>query len=133
MIEYYKSLPDYMPIDELEKLFRRFLINVKTTNFRIEESLEALLELADRQWYTYELLSEDLKAEIEEWLLSIIDFESDEIIEYLTLIVGRLGLSKLYATMKGSLTGNLKKEVRQEIEEIVEEIDGHVENPYYGM
>ncbi|HEX3029391.1 MAG TPA: hypothetical protein VHT34_08830 [Clostridia bacterium] len=133
MIEYYKSLPDYMSVDELKMLISSFLSEVKTTNSDLVESLESLLELADRQWHTYELLNEDLKTEVEEWLLSIIDFHSDEIIEYLTLIVGRLGLSKLYATIKNSLTGNLKKEVRQKIEEIVDEIDGHVEDPYYGM
>lgn len=133
MIEYYKSLPDYMSVDELKKLFSSFLSEVKTQNSYLEESLESLLELADRQWHTYELLNADLKKEIEEWLLSIIDFDSDEVTEYLTLIVGRLGLSRLYDTIKSSLTGNLKKEVRQKIVEIVDEIDGHVEDPYFGM
>lgn len=133
MLEYYRSLPDYMSVDELKKLFSSFLSEIRTTNSNLEESLESLLELADRQWHTYELLDEDVKREIEEWLLSIIDFDSDEIIEYLTLIVGRLGLSKLYVTIKSSLTSNLKKEVRQIIEETVNEIDGHVEDPYYGM
>lgn len=133
MIEYYKSLPDYISTDELNKLLSNFMSEVKTTKFDLQEALESLSELADRQWHTYEFLHEDLNAEIEDWLLSVLDFNSDEIIDYATLIVARLGLIKLYTTIKNSLTGNLRNEVRQIIEEIVSEVDGHVEYPYYGM
>lgn len=79
------------------------------------------------------MLNENIKTEVEEWFLIIINFDSVEIIEFLTLIVERLGLSKLYTTIKNSITDSLKKEVRQKIEEIVDELDGHVEDPYYGM
>ncbi len=132
-LEYYQSLPDYMAVKELKILFRNILSEIKNSNSNLEESLGILLELADRQWHTYEVLDEPIKSELEEWLLSIIDFDSDEIIDYLTLIMCRLGLSNLYVAIKNSLKSNLKKEVRKIIEEIVNEIDGHEGDPYYGM
>lgn len=133
MLEYYKNLPDYMSVDELKKLFNNFKSNVEDNEYDVGEVLESLLELADRQWHTYELLDNDIRDEIENWLLSINDIDSEDVIEYITLIVGRLGLVKLYETIKDALSVNLKKEVRQIIIETVKEMDGHVENPFYGM
>ncbi len=133
MIEYYKSLPDYMSVDELKNLFNSFLSNVRDSKYDLGDALESLLELADRQWHTYELLNEDIKCEIEDWLISIVNSDSKEITEYTTLIIARLGLSRLYGTIKASLAGNLREEVRQIITEIINEVDGHVEDPYYGM
>ncbi len=73
-LEYYQSLPDYMAVKELKILFRNILSEIKNSNSNLEESLGILLELADRQWHTYEVLDEPIKSELEEWLLSIIDF-----------------------------------------------------------
>ena len=92
-----------------------------------------MLELSDRQWHTYELINECLKNRIETWLINVNDFNSEEVVEYETSIIGRLGLTKLYDIMKDSLKGNLEKEIQQIIEETVREIDEHVEDPYYGM
>lgn len=39
MIEYYKSLPDYMSVNELKKLFSSFSSEVKAKNSTLEESL----------------------------------------------------------------------------------------------
>ena len=133
MLKYYKALPDYMPVDELKKLFCDFLSHVMSSEYDLVEALESLLELTDRQWHTYELLAQDIKDEIEDWLIGVNNFDSKEVIEYVTSIIGQLGLVKLYAIIKSSVKDNLKKEVQQVIEETIKEIDGHVEDPYFGM
>lgn len=133
MLEFYRALPDYMPVEELKKLFYDFLNRVMASEYDLVEALESLLELADRQWHTYELLDQDIKNEIEDWLISVNDFNSEEVIEYVTSIIGRLGLVKLYAIVKASLKNNLRKEVQKVIEETVKEIDEHAEDPYFGM
>jgi hypothetical protein len=133
MKENYESLPDYLSVNELETLFNNLLRYIRTANYDLEDTLEALYELADRQWHTYQLLNETIKLEIEDWLISIVDFNSAEIIDCITSIIGYLGLSSLYETIKATLIKDLNEEVRQIITETIKEFDAHVEDPYYGM
>ena len=50
-----------MTIDELKTNFEEFLKYYDNYYYNIEDGLEDLYELADRQWHTYELLSDSLK------------------------------------------------------------------------
>lgn len=64
----FSDLPDYMTVAELELIFEEFLKDYNNYNYKIEECLEELYELSDRQWHTYELLSDSLKEKIEQYL-----------------------------------------------------------------
>lgn len=133
MQDYYQNLPDYMSTDELKVEFNNFLKNIEANEYDLLDALQSLIELADRQWHTYELINEMLKEKIEDWLMRVIDFNSEEIIEYETSVIGRLGLSKLFSLMKDALSSDLKNEVRQIIVETIAEIGDHVIDPYHGM
>lgn len=133
MQDYFQNLPDYMSTDELKVEFNNFVKSIEANDYELLDALQSLIELADRQWHTYELIDEMLKEIIEDWLIRVIDFNSEEIIEYETSVIGRLGLSKLFSLMKEALSTDLKKEVRQIIDETIAEIGDHVIDPYHGM
>lgn len=133
MFDVYKSLPDYMSIPELQNNFNSFLSQVNSKEYNLADALEALLELADRQWHTYELLEKGIKDKIEEWLINIIDIESEECVEGVTSIIGYLGLKRLYLVLKDYTKSNLPKDIRTIIDEMINELDGHEEDPYHGM
>lgn len=133
MIEFYKSLPDYIQVNKLERLFLDFLENVKKNKYDINEALESLVELADRQWHTYEILNQDIKKKVEEWLISLIDTDSLDVIENMSLIIGRLGLADLYFALLKKLNDRLNPNVRNVIIEMEEELKGNVADPYSGM
>ena len=133
MFETYESLPDYMEVTELCEYFHNFLNQVNSEQYNLVEALEALLELSDRQWHTYEILDTCVKNKVEGWLISVLDLDAEDYVEYATSIIGRLGLVELHKILKDSLKTNLNKEVRDIIEETVNELNGHVEDPYYGM
>ena len=67
MTEYFK-LPESMNAKELKKCFLEFLAYYtnRTSEENIVYALDELMELADRQWHTYELLDDDVKYQIEE-------------------------------------------------------------------
>ena len=133
MQDYYQNLPDYLSTDELKVEFNNFIKSIEAIEYDLLDALQSLIELADRQWHTYKLIDEMLKEKIEDWLIRVIDFNSEEIIEYETSVIGRLGLSKLFSLTKDALLSDLKKEIRQIIEETIAEIGDHVKDPYHGM
>lgn len=133
MLDYFKSLPDYMSTTQLRELFNEFLSSNSLNDNEIGVALESLVELADRQWHTYELLDFDLRNEIEEWLIGICNKESIHDIELISLIIGRLGLVKVYIHLKNLLNENVSDDIKTVIHEMVDELDGHVQDPYHGM
>jgi hypothetical protein len=133
MLEYYKSMPDYLPVIQLKELFEEFLTIVSSIKYEYEEALESLLELADRQWHTYEMLDMNVRNQVETWLISIFNKDSINGVEYVTLIIGRLGLLKVFEYVKKLLEEDLTREIRVIIHETIKELEGHVENPYFGM
>lgn len=133
MLEHYRSLPDSMPSSRLKELFEEFILKTKSQTNEVEETLEALLELSDRQWHTYELLDNIVKNEVENWIISKCNKESFNVVDLITLIIGRLGLVKAYEHVKSLLDEDLANEIRATIQETVAELDGHVEDPYFGM
>ncbi|MEK4472926.1 hypothetical protein NSQ91_06905 [Paenibacillus sp. FSL R7-0048] len=133
MLDYYKSLPDYISTTQLRELFEEFISSNSSNKNDIGVALESLVELADRQWHTYELIDSELRNRVEEWIIGICNKESLHDIELISLIIGRLGLVKVYIHLKNLLTGNVRNEIRTVIHEIIDELDGHVDDPYHGM
>lgn len=133
MLEYYKSMPDYMPVVQLKELFEEFISNTSSQNYDVEEALESLLELADRQWHSYEMLDMNVSNQVETWIISNCNKDSINNVEFMTLIIGRLGLVKAFEYVKSLLDEDLISEIRKIIHETINELDGHVEDPYFGM
>jgi hypothetical protein len=119
-----------MPRYRLKELFEEFILKTKSQTMEVEEALEALLELSDRQWHTYELLDNIVRNELENWIISKCNKESINVVDLTTLIIGRLGLVKAYEHVKSLLDEDLANEIRATIQETVAERDGHVEDPW---
>ncbi|MCI6693794.1 MAG: hypothetical protein MR510_15215 [Clostridium sp.] len=129
----FSNLPDYMTIDELKTNFEEFLKYYDNYYYNIEEGLEDLYELADRQWHTYELLSDSLKEKIEEYLYKIIDLDSYPIMDWILVIIPRLGLENVFFTILKRKKYIKNIEVLKLIEEAEEEYGDTVSNPYSGF
>lgn len=67
---YYQSLPDSMPVEDVANEFHELLIEKPFSGKSKFDFLQALLELSDRQWHTYEQLCESLKTQIEKTLIN---------------------------------------------------------------
>lgn len=133
MIEQFRYLPDYMSTDSLEEEFNKFLIIIKSMKYNLIDALEALSELSDRQWHTYQYINKEIKVEIENWILSILNFKSLEIIELIFLPIGALGLTKVFEILKNSLQMDLENDMREEIEEFIKECNGNIDDPYNNL
>ena len=72
----FHELPDAIECGKMKEYFEEYLShysnNTKSEN--VNYALSELLELADRQWHTYQLLEECVKEKVERYLEEIIDF-----------------------------------------------------------
>lgn len=134
LLEDYADLPDYMTTDELEKHFIELIdFAGKVSEVNDEKISEALYELSDRQWHTYEILSDALKKKIEDWINKSWNTKSPELIENITSIIGRLGLAKSFELVKKTINEDISDEIKEILETTIKEINGHIDDPYYSM
>jgi len=96
-------------------------------------AVNELVELADRQWNTYELLEADIKEQVETYLRSVIDFEDEEIMNCILCIIPRLGLGNLFRYILQHKTLIHNQIVLSNIAESEMEYGESVDNPYSGM
>jgi len=133
-IKEYESLPDSMTASELSELFTN-LIAIAHQQPKISRDLimDALYELANRQWHTYSLIHDDVKILIETWIINNFNSESLKFVENATSIAPMLGLTVVVVYFKKLLQGKLSPEVRKEIEGALQEYENCIANPYSGM
>lgn len=129
----FSDLPDYMTVNELKSNFEEFFKYYDNYHYNIEESLEDLYELSDRQWHTYELLSDSLKEKIEQYLYKIIDLDSYLIMDWILIIIPRLGLQNVFFSILKRKSDIKNIEVLKLIEEAENEYGDTVSNPYSGI
>lgn len=131
----FNELPDSIECVKLKEYFIEFLICYcnSTDAFDIYYILNELLELSDRQWHTYELLDQEIKQQLERYLKSIIDFEDEEIMDYILCIIPRLGLENLFEYILKNKINIHNENVMANINEAESEYGGEVNNPYAGM
>jgi hypothetical protein len=131
----YRDLPDYLSVTELNSLFSELLGYIEANYAASPLGIsEALYELAERQFNTYENLEESLKERIDNWAISIWNIDNHKLIANLLSLIALLGLQKSFLTAKTSLANtNLNPEVRKDIEDTVSELEGNVSDPYSGF
>lgn len=134
-LTHFNELPDFLDKSTLKNCFINFLITYanNTNSNNVSYVLEELLELADRQWHTYELLDNDVKNQLEKYIINILDFENEEIMDYIMCIIPRIGLKKVYdyiVNIKDSITNCNVKKI---LEESISEYGDSVSDPYSGM
>ena len=134
MTKYYK-LPDSIKSSTLKAYFIEYLTYYcnKSDVTNAYYALSELLELADRQWNTYELLDKDIKIQLEKFLKSIIDFEDEEIMDYILCIIPRLGMGSVFNYILQNKTSIHNQAILENIVECEKEYGQTVDNPYAGM
>jgi hypothetical protein len=127
-----KNNPNF---ENLNKEFQ-FLINlIKGAEVKDEFILimNVLVELADKQWNTYEMLPADVVRDLGQSIFEIWDKNSLDSTEKLIEIIAKLGLENTFLRLK-SLVENLpNSEVRQTVAAAIIELGDSVNDPYSGM
>src|SRR5690606_21754149 len=93
-VEYYGNLPDVLPQQQIEAEFVAVLAADATSH--ANEIAEALFELSDRQWHTYEMASEQLRQDAASMILLIWDANDADRAESLLATIGMLGLGDAF-------------------------------------
>ena len=131
----FHELPDSIDSDEIKNYFIQYLIyycnNTDITN--IYYALNELLELADRQWHTYQILDSAIVYQLEKYLESIIDFDDEEIMDYILSIIPRIGMKSLFDYILENKGCIHKKSILDNVNESEIEYGCTVDNPYAKM
>lgn len=131
-LTYYERLPDGMNATEVAREFERLLSEADQPGVLCVSVAEALWQLADRQWHTYELLRPGLRARVEMWIqqhwLADLKF-----IEWIGGSAGMLGLAGVIPLLERTARECGDVGLRQEIEETLSEIKPHIDDPYWSM
>lgn len=95
--------------------------------------MSALVELADRQWDTYEILPDGIRRELGELIVKIWDKNSLDSTEKLLGVIAKLGLGNALSHLALVAKEISNLDVRQEIASAVIEFGESVNDPYSGM
>ncbi|MGC6769755.1 hypothetical protein ACYSNR_15585 [Enterococcus sp. LJL128] len=129
----YKLLPVTVPEKELYHLFCEAISNFE--NGRVDKGnfFEILVELTDRQGYTYEILKEPLKSELDNLVCSLWNTESYVDVDILLVIILSLGLVKSFNQVKESIADrtDIDGQILLEIQEAISEAEENIANPYH--
>ncbi|WP_444437013.1 hypothetical protein [Pseudomonas sp. A6] len=131
--EYYRCLPESMSIEAISCEFAEVLEGVKSGVVSKEDALNALSELSDRQWNTYDFLNGELRSSIEDALVALWDGQSLGAAETIVSIVARLGLGRVLRFLSALDSSQVSPDVLKEIHEAVEELRDNIDDPYSGM
>ena len=131
----FSSLPDYMDYRELKKYFIEYLVIYANNTDEKNKyyALDELYELSDRQWHTYEIIDEDIKKQLEKYLISVIDLEDEKIMDIILCIIPRVGLDGVFDYILKNKDNIRNLDVKKNIEESFAEYGLSVNNPYSGM
>lgn len=132
---HFRDLPESVDSNELKQCFIEFLIiYANKTNIEIVYyALSELLELAERQWHTYELLDENLKKQLSIYLESVINFEDKKIMHYILRVIPYLGMGTLFRYIIDN-KGYIKNvDVLNDIAYAEKDYGDDVDNPYSGI
>ena len=131
----YYELPESIKSDELQKYFKEYieLYYNKTNEENVCYALSELLELADRQWHTYEVIKDKIKKQLENYIKSIINFENEDVMDYVLYIIPRIGMGDLFRYILQNKNCIYNVNVKFNIEESEKEYGSTVDNPYSGM
>ncbi|WP_133775954.1 hypothetical protein [Pseudomonas graminis] len=130
---YYSTLPDSMTVDEVEAEFQGLLNFLEGQRFDSVWFIKPLMELAERQWHTYSVLSPCLKARIEDHLISAWDGDDLELVENFIGIMVRLGLERCSMFLRSLKETDVSPKAFNEVSLAISEFGDSVSDPYSGV
>jgi hypothetical protein len=131
-ITHYKQLPDGMDAPDVAREFERLLSEVERPDVLCVPVVEALCELADRQWHTSELLHPDLRARVERWFQEhwLCD---PKFVDLAAVVAAHLGLRGVIPLLERTALEFSETEFGREIQKTLLEITPDIDDPYSGM
>ena len=127
------KLPDKMAPEKLLPYFEGVTKYHQDHPELTVSTAEALFQLADRQWHTYQILTGRHREILVAWLKQVWDVNDLDLIEKLIFVIGALGLQECEYLLRDSLKLALREEVRTEIAGALEEFGDHLGDPYFGQ
>lgn len=128
----YQDLPDYMDTETLKTLF----IHILSNDLYYQDQnrvLNNIYELAERYWHTYELIDNELKDKISDFIIKRIDQNSVENIDIILSIIPLLGLSEVLNEIIANKDLIKKEEIYALLYEAYNEYGYTVDDPHSGM
>ena len=124
----FKLLPDYLKPSEVEKYCTLIIQESSLESF--DQTREKLLEMADRQWHTYELPADELRNTLKTWLIYNWTSISSENVESLLVLGHSFGLDiELFHQVLALYDGPFKDKFLQDLEHSP---GSHI-NPYWRL
>lgn len=128
--DYYRSLPDGMAPEAIHRELEELLM--MHSEMSTLQLMEALEELADRQWHTYSLLAAPLKVCVEQLIISRWQ-DQLETTESILSIVSKLGLVGVWDFLMGLDKQVMSAASREAIDDAEREMASTIADPYSGM
>lgn len=125
------GLSQVSPKDDFEFLIQ--IVEQTGNELMFDTILEAFVSLADKQWETYEAISDRLKESLHSTLRLLWDKDSLDSTEKIIGIIGRLGLEKSFSYLLKSTDHLSNASVKHAILSAAEEFGDSVSDPYSGM
>lgn len=128
-----KNLPDQLESNEIKLYFNEVLKEVNVESVLDKEYVaQALWELSERQWHTYEVLDNETKERVNDWIkFHFTGILSKQFVELIGGIIGMLGLQKAYDAFKEVYNKViLPDHLKDEFENIFREYGDDVSDPY---
>jgi len=121
-IKQYEELSDRLPNQTLHKMFEDVLRQFKRATLSKEDFFEILIELMNRQVYTYEALAPHIQNELDDLISRLWNVDNYSEIDIMLSLIINLSLEKSFSQVKLSIANNLNIPA-----DILEEIQGAIE------
>jgi len=131
-ITHYEQLPDGMDAADVAREFERLLSEAEQPDVLCVPVVEALCELADRQWHTYQMLRPDLRSRVERWFQQHW-LPDPEFVDLAAIVAAHLGLHGVIPLLERTAREFSETEFGREIRKTLAEITPNIDDPYSGM
>jgi hypothetical protein len=127
----YESLPDSMAPADLAVLFNELLESPPSDPVVV---VNALYQLADRQWHTYDPLSPTLQQRVDAWMMDNWLSSSLPFTVAATSVIGHLGLPRSWANIQTLANNTSDPDIASELRAFCAEMEcGDPLDPWSGM
>ena len=134
-IEEVIRLPDSMPAVEIYELFERAINDFEQNKLDKPTFFDILYELTDRQGYTYEVLANPLREELDDLICGLWNTRDYDEVDIMLVFIVNLALVKSFACVKKSIEikNNIDSKILEEIQDTIAEVGDNISNPYYDL
>ena len=131
MIEEIENLPTYAKQEVINQWLKRVMDGFDAGLIDRREMIDCMYELADQQWHQYELMPESECIQVEQWVLSVMDFAKRADAELLVSLAHCLGFRRV--TVKQFVEEVVFDDLQNAFHEILQNSSGERVDPYHSL